>query len=368
MSSLPRIHRAFTIIELLVVVSIIAALIGILLPAVGKARDVAQLSRSRSNLKQIGAAHAMYAAEFSDRQVTWCNDYLSRYGLGLSAFTGYQAAVGESHPNLILGYGVDALGEGTTWHLLLAIENITPYYWPKNFGTFRVSNGRALSTYLNGRFYDPIYYAPKDTAVIASVEKWFDHASEYVPNAFTGGFKWSSYCMSPAAMFNPTVFSYNSATQKYWTDPWTMPAGFKSPSMSQAVHADLKSHVIEHHWLQNRKKTCNPAFAGGAYDGCTPYFFNASEESNTATLFYDGHVAGIGAKAAQEDCLRVAAQNGDSTGAQGKGLWSIHQPNGGGYIDGSVGGYFMAQAIDPTATSHTMFTIDGIRGRDILPR
>jgi prepilin-type N-terminal cleavage/methylation domain-containing protein len=354
-------HRGFTIIELLVVVSIIALLVGILLPAIGKAREQAQLTKSQANLKQIGTAHVSYAAEYADRQVTWCFDNLSQYG-GAAQFngmTGAHASVpGLFHPLLVLGYG-----QGGIWHLILQAESIQPYVWGSNFGTFRICNASALSRYLNGRFYDPIFYAPKDTAVLASVEKWFDHPNEYVENALTGGQKWPSYIMSPAGMFNPAVFMKNTTTNKYYTDPLSLPTAFKSPGMSSATYPDLKTHMIEHHWLQNRKRPCNPAFTGGVYDGCTPYFFNASQESNAVALFYDSHIGSVGAETAQHDCQRVQAQNGPANA----GLWSIDQPNGGGYIDNSVGGYYMAQALDWTSTSHTIFTIDGIKGRDLLP-
>ena len=55
-----RIRSGFTIIELLVVISIIALLISILLPAVGKARDNAKVAVSRSNLRELGNAMHQY--------------------------------------------------------------------------------------------------------------------------------------------------------------------------------------------------------------------------------------------------------------------------------------------------------------------
>ena len=368
--------RGFTVIELLVVVSIIAILVGILLPAIGKARDNARTTISKANLRQLGQAAGMYASEWNDRQFTVVNDNLAQYGGNIvSAITNFQAQGAGPlndghHPGIILGW------EGGAWGWYMGDPEHAYFLMPINwssvttmdyFGWFRVPNAKGFQQYLGGGWYNQVFYAPKDRMVYALIEECFNQPHEFSPCFLSqstqgqgighgGGIVlWSSYVFSPAALFSPHVFrnADNGGFQLPFED--LRGAALRCPSMSQARYPDLKTHLLEHHWLQNVHSECNANyFAGsGNYHSCEPYYFNHGYESVPMTVFYDGHVEGLGVPEAQGADGRHARQTG-------YGLWSRDTPWGNdGYLIGD-GWDFLAD------TSFHILSTDGIMGRDTL--
>jgi len=73
-------HRGFSLVELLVVITIISLLAGLLLPALEKALGSARQVACVNNLKQLGTALHMYAGDYGDYLPGSCNWHNGQIG------------------------------------------------------------------------------------------------------------------------------------------------------------------------------------------------------------------------------------------------------------------------------------------------
>ena len=130
-------RRGFTLIELLVVLTIIALMISLLLPALSRARGLAQRVQCATNLRSIGQAILIYAANNNNQYPS--NSALAKTGFGLPflAMTNGQQQNGQAAP---AGLGL--------LYTTQMIDNPTMFYCPQPgyYGPYCSVNGQYLPT------------------------------------------------------------------------------------------------------------------------------------------------------------------------------------------------------------------------------
>jgi prepilin-type N-terminal cleavage/methylation domain-containing protein len=412
-----RAVRGFTIIELLVVVSIIGLLVALLLPAIGRARDSALTSQSLANMRNLGAGAGMYSAAWNERQLAGLQDDFAKYTarIGQGSCADYQKATGTCPPSLVWGWGGydqqdvtpcrDNRRKGIWANWICdarpGVGGPAQWGWNAPFtfddwvddpgtqygsGMWVQTNCRNFNQYVSGKFYDKVFYSPRDKVSLDRALRAFEIGDDFtylcsvpvVAGTFDG-VVWSTYCFSPAGLSSPEVFSAKKGCFKFGGTP--TPGLFRTPSFSQAAYPELKTMLIERWWMQNREgPEFNPGFstktpAGSRLAGGTPYMFNHCINSAPCTVFYDGHTSTTGPSSSMTEHATVATGNA-AANLQEPGLFAQRTlgnltgpwASWGGYFTGPTGseGANLFNYDEEVNTSYHVFTVDGILGRDFI--
>ncbi len=284
-----RSQPAFTLIELLVVVAIIALLIGVLLPALGSARESAKYAKCSNNMRQIVIALNTYSADYRGKfppvldlapdpqtkklSMMWYDEFrLEPY---LQQVDRTNLLPGNAKNNT-LGGGVLTCPNHPS-----AGRSYTMNFWASSAGSWRVVAGK-LQTYPPGRTpinpseatrgkgFDATVSAPSQTLLIG--EAWGQFPSE---GAITLDTKWFTIGQmgiegKPGQRFGGGT-GITSATA--FPGPWAT----RAPEMAGLTATTVRSYVP---YYRHSKVKVQPGIIDGA--------------ANFA--FVDGHVAKFGPK------------------------------------------------------------------------
>ena len=131
---MPQRKHAFTLVELLVVIGIIALLISILLPALGRARESANNLKCKANMRSIGQAFVLYTGMYrgylpatqmsgqsysvadvtvTNRSIFWFERLMAEKLLAMPSLTGSQSSViicpSQTEPFLVTAWSGPAV-------------------------------------------------------------------------------------------------------------------------------------------------------------------------------------------------------------------------------------------------------------------